>query len=240
MAHPEARLSVAEEGDIERAVQRLEAGEPLPYVIGHWEFYGLDFTLTSQVLIPRPDTELLVERGLKWLRAHPGRRLACDVGTGSGCIAVALASNTPDLTVVASDLAREALQVARLNAQRHGVQGRVHCLQADLIPSTGKPFDLVCANLPYIPSETLRTLDIYPREPALALDGGMDGLELIRRLLQMAPGHIAPGGALLLEIEALEGQTAIDLGRESFPEADIHLHADLSGYDRVVQIGLPD
>ncbi len=152
LAHPAALLDEYQLERYETLTRRLESGEPLPYIIGHWEFYGLDFTLSPAVLIPRPETEMLVEHALHWLVEHPARRSILDVGTGSGCIAVSLALNCPDARILASDISLEALLVARQNVLRHGVSDRVQLLQCDLLPPTSLPFDLLCANLPYIPA----------------------------------------------------------------------------------------
>ncbi len=245
LAHPDENLSAEHELALERAVQRLEGGEALPYVIGHWEFYGLDFTLTPDVLIPRPETELLVERGLAWLGAHPGWRRAADIGTGSGCIAVTLAATVPDLQILASDISVAALGVARTNAQKHGVESRIQFVPADLLdisPSTFdlNPFNLIVANLPYIPSPRLQSLDVAQREPGLALDGGADGLEPIKRLLKDAPAVLAPGGLLLLEIDEMQGEAVRQLAVRSFPKAQIEVMRDLAGSERLVEIRLPD
>jgi release factor glutamine methyltransferase len=246
LAHPEAGLSPEEAQDLESAARRLEAGEALPYVIGRWEFFGMEFELETSdrrtlnaerrrapvVLIPRPETEVLVEGALAWLRQNPGRRRACDVGTGSGCIAIALAAHVADLQVTATDISPAALAVAAENARRHGVEGRVQLVEADLLPPGGGRYDLICANLPYIPSTTLLTLEVYQREPALALDGGPDGLALIRRLVQQAPERLAPGGRLMLEIEASQGQAAAALA----PGAKLRILRDLAGKERVVEM----
>ncbi len=244
LAHPEAQLTPEQVEALEHAVHRLEAGEPLPYVLGRWEFFGLDFRLqspapsrlSSSVLIPRPETELLVERALAWLHQHPHRRAACDVGTGSGCIAITLAVHVADLRIIATDLSPAALQVAQANARRYGVEGRILFVQADLLPPGANRFDLICANLPYIPTEKLRSLPVFTREPALALDGGPDGLRLIRRLVRQTPARLSPGGLLLLEIEASQGVAVTDLARETFPTADIRVHPDLAGLDRMVEV----
>jgi release factor glutamine methyltransferase len=236
LAHPQASLTDEQTAALEAALLRLEGGEPLPYVLGKWEFYGLEFTLSPATLIPRPETELLVEQALGWLRAHPGRRWAADVGTGSGCIAVALAVHIPDLKVLASDLSIEALQLAADNVSRHGVQERIRLIRADLLPPVAQRFDLICANLPYIPSEKLAGLKVSQREPLLALDGGPDGLDLIRRLLKLAPESLAPGGALLMEIEASQGPAAGELARAALPSAAVEVIPDLAGYDRLVKV----
>ncbi len=240
MAHPEATLSAEQQKKLEAALKRLVGGEPLPYLLGSWEFYGLDFSVTPAVLIPRPETELLVEQALDWLKQHPGRRLAVDVGTGSGCIALALARNVPDLEVLACDVSLDVLRVARRNVHRYDLDNRVHCIQVDLLPEIGdartspRRFDLICANLPYVPSETLAGLPVSRREPCLALDGGPDGLQVIRRLLVVAPGRINLPGLLLIEIEASQGAAAKALAENAFPGADIRVLKDLAGRERLV------
>jgi release factor glutamine methyltransferase len=246
LAHPEAAAPRGLLAVLEAAVRRLEGGEPLPYVLGAWEFFGLSFVVTPDVLIPRPETELLVERALDWLRAHPKKRRVLDVGTGSGCIAVALAVHLPDLHVLATDISAGAIEVARSNAARLGVGGRVEFVQCDLLPCVDReprstvhglpPYDLIVANLPYIPTRTLHKLPIYRREPTLALDGGKDGLDIVRRLLAAAPEVLARGGMMLLEIEASQGAKALSLAFDAFSEAEIHLHQDLAGRDRLMKI----
>lgn len=242
MAHPEGKLTLEQRNQLKIALERLIVGEPLPYVLGCWEFYGLEFAVTPSVLIPRPETELLVEQALVWLEQHPGRRLAADVGAGSGCIAVTLARKIPDLEVLASDISLEALRVARQNVRRYGLDNRVHCIQVDLFPGIGgsstlpERFDLICANLPYVPSETLADLPVSRREPCLALDGGSDGLKVIRRFLAVAPGRMALPGLLLLEIEASQGAAVKALAGDEFPRADITVLRDLAGHDRLVRV----
>ncbi len=174
LSHPELELDLFQEQSIAAAFARLESGEPLPYILGEWEFYGLEFSLNSTVLIPRPETELLVTLALDWLKTHPERRSAADIGTGSGCIAVALANKIPDLQVVASDISLQALQVASKNCVRHKVMDRVQLLQSDLMDSLENRFDLICANLPYIPTLTLRQMAVFRHEPTLALDAVAD------------------------------------------------------------------
>jgi release factor glutamine methyltransferase len=239
LAHPEADLSPDEVHTLENALKRLEAGAPLPYVLGHWEFYGLDFIVTPATLIPRPETELLVVEALRWLRSQPGRHWALEVGTGSGCISIALAVNAPGLSILASDISLPALQIARQNARWHGVAQRLLWVQTDLIPPTHRHFDMICANLPYIPTEQLELLPVAQREPRQALDGGPDGLLAIHRLLQAAPRHLAPGGLLILEIEASQGKAARELARASFPGAEVQVLADLAGWDRLLRVELP-
>ena len=244
LAHPETPLTAPQLDSVEQAVSRLKTGEPLPYVIGHWEFFGLNFDVTPDVLIPRPETELLVEHAVAWLQSTPEAQSVADIGTGSGCIAVSLAVHVPELQVVATDISPKALDVARRNARKFHVEHQIEFVECDLLPTPNnlpsEPFNLICANLPYIPTEALHNLTVYGREPALALDGGMDGLDLIRRLIALAPKWLVPSGRMLLEIEATLGVSALSLAYDSFSEAKIHLHQDLTGRDRLLEIQLPN
>jgi release factor glutamine methyltransferase len=236
LAHPETELTSVQRNELEAATTRLEAGEPLPYVLGYWEFYGLNLTINAHTLIPRPETELLVEQAIEWLRTHPGQRRAADVGTGSGCIAISLATNVPDLHITATDISPKALEIAQINAQSHAVSDQIDFLQADLLHTPRSTFHVICANLPYIPTKTLEELEVFGREPTLALDGGPDGLSLIRRLLPQAVQRLPSDGLLLLEIENTQGQAAVRLAYDFFPKAQIDLLPDLAGHDRLIRI----
>ena len=244
MAHTEMELPPSQLERIEKAAAQLEAGTPLPYVLGHWEFFGLDFAITPDVLIPRPETETLVEGAISWLQASPERRTVADVGTGSGAIGVTLAMHVPDLYVVATDVSLPALRVAQGNARRFEVAQRMDFVACDLLPPhhyglpTDLHFDLICANLPYIPTSVLKDLQVYGREPTLALDGGEDGMLSIRRLLSVATEWLAPRGRILLEIEATLGMQSLALAYDAFSRAEIHLHRDLTGRDRLLEIQL--
>ena len=242
MAHPELTLTTEQQKQLDGALRRLERGESFPYVLGQWEFFGMEFEVTPDVLIPRPETELLLERAIAWLQESPVRRTVADVGTGSGVIAVSIAVNVPHVHILATDLSLPALQVARRNALKFGVIHQIDFLQCDLLPGnipargTKNQLDLICANLPYIPTETLQRLPVYGREPTLALDGGHEGLELISRLLQIAPEWLAPHGMMLLEIESTHGTQALNLAEKRFPQAHIQLGQDLAGQARLLQI----
>lgn len=238
LAHPEAALNTGQLLSLREALYMLEKGEPLPYVLGEWYFYGHTFFVSPHVLIPRPETELLVETAIDWLERHPGQRLAVDIGTGTGCIAVALAKNVPDVHIVATDISADALAVAQANVARFKLDGQVELLNADLLAPIDGPIDLICANLPYIPTQTLHTLDVFGREPTLALDGGPDGLDLISRLLSDAPRVIAPGGLILLEIEATQTEAVENLALRHFPSASIRVDSDLAGHPRQLIINL--
>ncbi|HVF24296.1 MAG TPA: HemK family protein methyltransferase, partial [Anaerolineales bacterium] len=197
----------------------------------------------------RPETELLVERAIAWLQAHLAKRSVADIGTGSGAIAVSVAVNVPDAKILATDISYKALQVAKRNAEKFGVSERITSAECDLLPHPQPPsqrergegvreIDLLCANLPYIPTSLLHSLPIYNREPTLALDGGEDGLDPFRKLLKLSPPWLAPDGMMMLEIESTLGSQALFLADTAFPEAHISLHKDLAGKDRLLQIEL--
>ncbi len=237
LAHLDDEAQAEQARAFDSALRRLEAGEPLPYVLGEWEFFGLPFETTPDVLIPRPETELLVEKALAYLKTSARKRMA-DVGTGSGAIAVAVAFNAREARVLATDLSPAALEIAQRNAIKNGVQSQIQFVQCDLLPERASfpPFDLLCANLPYIPTETLRGLPVYGREPTLALDGGADGLSLFRRLFARVPPFLASEALLLLEIESTLGEESRRLAAEYFPRARVRLHQDLAGKDRLLEI----
>jgi release factor glutamine methyltransferase len=245
LAHPDFNLSASQVEALHAAGQRLQNGEPLPYILGHWEFYSLDFHLTPDVLIPRPETEMLVDaalHGLQTLKRAGELPLVADIGTGSGCIAVSLAANASPLHVVAVDISFAALEIARLNVRRHHLEDRVFCVQADLLPSVSKPFQLICANLPYIPTRSLDSLSVARWEPRLALWGGQDGLTWIRALMHQLNDReniLAPGALVLMEIDATLGQPVLDQAQRNFPGAQIQLLKDLAGHNRLLRVELP-
>lgn len=238
-AHPDAQLDDQASEILGKALTDISNGIPLPYIIGHWEFYGLDFIVTREVLIPRPETELMVDKGLEWLSAHPGRRLAADVGTGSGCIAVSLAVKLQDLKIYACDISKEALLIASRNIHKHGLEERICLVRSDLLDSLPEPVDAIFANLPYIPNWKLCDLSVARHEPRVALDGGQDGLDLIRMLMAHCHGKIKPGGIILLEIEAGQGPQAIQQAKNEFITAEVRCYRDLAGMNRLISIALP-
>ena len=235
-AHPEATLTPQQTADYAAWVQRRGAGEPLPYITGQIEFFGLTFTVTPNVLIPRPETETLVETALDWLKAHPDS-VVVDVGTGSGCIAVALAVHVPSLRLYATDISPAALQVARANAERHNVAERITFLEGDLLAPLPEPVHLIVSNPPYIADDEWDALPLsVQQEPRLALLSGADGLDAVRRLLAQAPTRLQPGGLMLVEIGERQGKAAQALAQAAFPQADVAILPDLAGKDRVLKI----
>ncbi|GAB4204166.1 MAG: peptide chain release factor N(5)-glutamine methyltransferase [Roseiflexaceae bacterium] len=238
LAEGRIELDPAQQARFAALVDRRAALEPVAYLVGQREFYGLDFEVTPAVLVPRPETELLVERALEFARNLPAGAQIADIGAGSGAIAVALAVHLPQARISAVDLSAEALAVAGRNAARHGVAGRVRLLQGDLLAPLDSPVDLLVSNPPYT---VLAEIDegVRRHEPHLALDGGPDGLELYRRLLAAAPPLLRPGGAVLLEIGATQAETVSALARQHFPDARVTVEQDLAGHDRVVIIATP-
>lgn len=240
LAHPEQALTDEQTTEYAAWVARDAAGEPLPYIIGRWAWYDRSFEVSPAVLIPRPETELLLEQALDWSAGREAG-VAADVGTGSGALAVTFAAHRPSWRVVAVDASREALEVARRNAALHGVEERVTLYEGDLLaplpPDTR--IDLLMANLPYIPTDDLAALRVSKHEPLSALDGGVDGLALIRRLLADAPPLLAPDSLVLLEIEARQGEAVAALARAALPTMRVDVLRDYAGLDRIVKIEEP-
>ncbi len=215
-------------------------GEPVAYILGEREFYGLTFAVRSGVLIPRPETELLVDETLAFLRGRADiiDPMIADVGTGSGCVAVAVATHSPNAHVHAVDISTEALTVATENALRHLVFDRIDVRQSDLLAEIDGPLDVVLGNLPYIPSATVETLDRGVRdwEPRLALDGGPDGLDPHRCLLAQLPGRLRIGGLCILEIADDRGDLACELARSILPNSGVDLLRDVFGRERALRV----
>lgn len=217
-------------------ISQREIGVPLPYILGWWEFYGRRFRVSEEVLIPRPETELLVEVAINYLTQNSDRQFVLDIGTGSGCIAISLAAEISPLEILATDISRNALGLAKENAVKHGVSERIHFVQMDLSTGVSAQPDVVCANLPYIPGEQLQNLEVANWEPSIALDGGVNGLSQIIDLLDDLPRIVQPGGMILLEVEEKKGDDVRVEARERFPDGKIELHCDLAGKDRLLSI----
>ena len=238
IAHPETILETDQIQKLDDAVERLQAGVPLAYITGNKAFFGLDFIVNEQVLIPRPETEILVEQAISWLEAHPGRRETADIGTGSGIIAISLAKRFPDLRVTAVDISQKALAIARRNASLHAVEHQIHFIQSDLLSGVELTFDLILANLPYIPSNELDTLAVARYEPRLALDGGEDGMKLITELIDTLQKKMLPNGCAFLEIQYNQYRTVREIVIRKFPKAIISVIKDLGSLNRLVYIQL--
>lgn len=235
---PHLPLTRSQAATLEALLVRRCAREPLPYLLGHREFYGLDFAVDPRVLIPRPETETLVEHALAWARARPPEAdlTLADVGTGSGCIAVSLAVHLPQARLIATDLSPGALAVARANAQRHGAADRIAFRCGDLLEPLTEPVDAIVANLPYVAEDAAPTLapEVCQHEPAEALFAGPDGLSLLRRCLATASPRLRPGGALFLEFSPLQRGPLVALAAQTFPDATREVGEDLAGLSRVL------
>ena len=251
LAYPERPLTPEDAERYAALVTRRVAREPVAYLTGHREFMGLDFLTDARALIPRPETELLVEAALAEVRARLAEvraRLAeptspapvvADIGTGSGAIAVALARLEPRLaTIYATDISANALALARGNAQRMEVVERIHFLEGDLLLPLPEPVDVLLANLPYVAPRDAPILpdDVRRYEPSLALYGDDDGLGHLRRLFAQMPGRLKPGAAILLEFGYDQRAAVVTLAQASLPAADIRIVADYAGWDRLAVI----
>ena len=224
-------LTETERIPLRDTVKRRGSREPLQHILGTAEFHGRTFACDQRALIPRPETEQLVEIALELAKEHAGARIL-DIGTGSGVIALTVALALPDSKVHATDLSPVALALATDNAARHQLSDRVHFTRTDLLPEDDTPFDLIVANLPYIPTAEIITLSPEVRhDPASALDGGTDGLDLIRRLIDAAPARLSPGGALLLEIGAGQA-SAVDILLRACKFRDISVRPDYENVPR--------
>jgi release factor glutamine methyltransferase len=215
---------------------RRLAHEPTAYIVGRREFFGLDLYVDHRVLIPRPESELLVEKAIELAPLGSPRRLLADIGTGSGAIAISLALNLPQSRIYATDASAAALEVAAVNCERHKVADQIWLLQGDMLAPLPQPVDLIVANLPYIEEGALGQLSAEIRwfEPMSALAGGADGLESIGRLLAQAGGKLRPQGCLVLEVGRGQAEAVTSLAESHFPHARVGLAPDLSGTGRTV------
>lgn len=222
----------------QKLLERRLAHEPVPYIIGHKEFFGLEFEVAPCALIPRPETETLVELVIAHARERGGPLTIADIGTGSGIIAVAVASAVPEARVVATDISEESLALAKRNAERHGVAGRIEFALGDLLEALRGPVDVIAANLPYVATADWEALppEIREYEPRAGLDGGPDGLRVIERMLSQAPKWLRPGGAVFEEIGDTQGPAAAGMARRYFPGAEVRVDPDLAGRDRVLMV----
>lgn len=220
-------------------VKRAGLHEPVVYLVGRTEFYSMEFEVTPACLIPRPETELLVQRSIEFLRKRTGPQQVCDLCTGCGIIAAAIAKNVPDAKVMATDISEPALAVAAKNLEKHKLAERIELRPGDLfdplVPQLDV-FDLIVSNPPYVSAEEYEALDknVKDYEPRLALYAGPDGLDIYRRIVEKVSEFLKPDGALLLEIGYKEGPAVRDLLEKTGVFPSIRIDKDLQGHDRVV------
>lgn len=236
VAHDDRVLTAAEHASFEALLQRRIAGEPIAYLTGTRAFFDLELKVSADVLVPRPETEHLVEAALKWTAEHDVK-IAADIGTGSGAIAIAFAQRHPEITVHAVEVSTAALEIARENAARYAPQIIFHAghLAQPLIAG-GIRLDLLMANLPYINQDELSVLDVSHHEPIVALDGGYDGLVLVRELIRQIPQVCQPDALILLEIGADQGQAALQYALDTLHPREATVLKDYAGHDRLVWI----
>ena len=242
---PERSLTSVETKRLWHLVRRRLDYEPAAYILGHCEFYGIDFYIDHHTFIPRPETELLVEKAVELAQriSHQGEQITiADIGTGCGAIAVSLALALPQVKIYATDVSAAALQVAEINCRRHGVNSQVKLLQGNLLESLPQPVDMIVANLPYIKNCEFGDLspEIRDYEPTMALAGGEDGLDRIKQMLGQMPGKLSYGACFLLEIGQGQGEMVTSLIKSYFPEVSIELISDLGGIERVVKVVLQE
>ncbi len=234
-------LTASQQQAYHRLLNRRLEHEPAAYILGHKEFFGLEFDVSPAAIIPRPETETLVELAIAFARERfAGSPLTVvDVGTGCGAIAVSLVRSLPQAQIIAIDVSPEALVLAARNAERDRVsRERISFLRGDLLDPLGEPVDVIAANLPYVPMADCGALppEIRDHEPRGGLDGGADGLRLINLLLRQAPRHFRPGGGLFVEIGDEQARAAIEIARAAFPHGVIDVKHDLAGRDRVLVV----
>jgi len=234
----DTKLSPQEYAAFRRSIRRRCMDEPTAYILGRREFYGRDFLVDDRVLVPRPETELLVEKAVEFARDYETPLLA-DVGTGCAAVAITLALELPEAIVYATDISGDALRVARKNCRKLGVSIKVNLLKGNLLAVLPQHVDIITANLPYVRKSDLPLTGTVSAEPRLALDGGVDGLQRIRQLCRQAGDKLRPSGHMLLEIGQDQAEAVTMLLRSLFPGAKIGVLPDLSGIDRVVCLSLP-
>jgi release factor glutamine methyltransferase len=224
---------------IKRRINR----EPVAYIVGHKEFWSIDLEVNRNVLIPRPETECLVEKALESLAADsdPENKSILELGTGSGAVIIALASENPQHSYLGTDISSDAIEVARRNARRHGLGAKIRYMVGDwFAPFDAKAgiFDLIVSNPPYIKSQDLKRLqpEIHAHEPVAALDAAQDGLRCLRHIIQIAHLYLKPGGALLLEMGHDQQAPLKQIIDASSPYEDVRFYKDYSGHDRIVSM----
>ncbi len=245
-AHPDRQLAPDEITRFEEMVRRRMDHEPVAYLVGFKPFYGIDITVDRRVLIPRPETEILVDRVLEDIQRRVGQGAilkVADVGSGSGAIAVALAVNVPGLVVYAVDISEDALSVAAQNVWRYGVGDQVQLIPGPLLDALPEPVDLIVANLPYVARPDLANLSpqVRDHEPLMALDGGPDGLDVFRAFFaalgsQRGRQMLLESGRVYLEIGWNQGQAVHSMAQQAFPDADVAVLVDYAGLDRIIVI----
>ena len=231
-----SKMVSAQFATVNQYVSRRIYGEPLAYILGYREFYGLQFYVNPDVLIPRQETEVLVDSAIELVSDDRQIRLV-DVGTGSGAIAIALSKHLPNVCAYAIDISRKALRVADINRRKHGVEDRVHLFRGDILSPIENLADVIVSNPPYLSTREINGIAVeVANEPRCAISGGLDGLKIIRRLFGQAPFMLKKGGRMLVEISPQQVSQGLCLARNAFPTANVRCVTDLQQMPRVIII----
>jgi release factor glutamine methyltransferase len=234
----DSELTPQQYNNFSALVQRRLNGEPSAYITGNREFYGLDFFVNHDVLIPRPETELLVEKTIE-IASTRSYKTIVDAGTGSGVVAICLALNLPDAVIYATDISASALEVALVNCRKHNVEDRIRMLQGNLLEPLPEPVDMIVGNLPYVTDTDMEQVNTAGHEPKIALHGGRDGLEFIIAIVGQSVSKLLRGGSILLEVGRGQRQAAARQLKGIYPYGEIAIFRDLAGIERVVRLSLP-
>ncbi|MFA5050538.1 MAG: peptide chain release factor N(5)-glutamine methyltransferase [Patescibacteria group bacterium] len=238
-SHSEKKLKKTEEIKFKKLIAQRKNGTPIAYLVGHKEFFDLDFMVDKNVLIPSPDTELMIEEILKSAEVRPPQSevgpLIADVGTGCGNIAITLAKHLPLAKIYAIDISKDVLKMAKRNAKKHKADKQIIFLNGDLLKPLPEKIDFIAANLPYIPTQKAQLLF---HSPQIALNGGKDGLKFYQSLLENAADYLRPNGKIFLEINFNQAEKIKKIIKKYFPQAEIEIKKDLAGLNRLVIISI--
>ncbi|MFC1947635.1 peptide chain release factor N(5)-glutamine methyltransferase [Chloroflexota bacterium] len=234
----DSELSSQQYEDFFTLIQRRLKGEPSAYITGNREFYGHDFFVNQDVLIPRPETELLVEKAIAVANSRSHKTIV-DAGTGSGVVAVCLALYLPNAVIYATDISARALELASRNCQKHNVENRITLLEGNLLEPLPEPIDMIVGNLPYVRNTDMQLVNTAGHEPEVALKGGEDGLEYIIAIVGQSVSKLLRGGSILLEVGQGQSQAASRQLKGIYPYGDVDIFRDLAGIERVVSLSLP-
>ncbi len=231
-------VPIRKTSQIKKNLQQRISGTPLSYITKNREFFGIDFFVNENVLIPRQESELLVEKVISYCKKQKETKLTIvDVGTGSGALAISIAKNLKNTNVIATDISNKALQIAKKNAKNIDVSRNISFLHSNLLENLKTPVNMIVANLPYLTSKEMNTLSLeVKKEPTIALFGGEDGTDLIVKLIRQAPKHLKKNGNLILEISPSQKNIIFSLMKKSFPKSKPKIHQDYAKIERAISI----
>jgi len=236
LAHPEDELESNQISSLQKQIEKARQGEPIPYLIGHWEFYALDFIISPDVLIPRPETEMIIDLALGWIKQNETPSKILDMGTGSGCIGITIALHAKNSSIIGADSSEKAIEISQQNAEKFHVENQIQFQLSNLFSRITGKFDMICANLPYIPTPELSSLPVAKFEPVAALDGGKDGLGVISAFLQEGGKYLNHPGMILCEYGISQADQVRKMAENHFPGSICLAHNDLQGIPRFLSI----